>query len=32
VHQASELDQALTAAFGHEGMSLVEVHTDAELV
>jgi thiamine pyrophosphate-dependent acetolactate synthase large subunit-like protein len=23
VHQASELDEALIAAFGHEGMSLV---------
>mgnify|MGYP001819771564 FL=1 len=32
VHQASELDDALATALAHEGMSLVEVHTDAELV
>ena len=32
VHQASELDEALTNALAHDGMSLVEVHTDVELV
>ncbi len=32
VHLASDLDEALATALAHEGMSLVEVHTDAELV
>ncbi len=32
VHQASELDEALATALAHEGTSLVEIHTDAELV
>ncbi len=32
VHQASELDEALGTALAHEGMSLVEIHTDAERV
>ena len=32
VHRAEELDEALTNALDHDGMSLVEIHTDAELV
>jgi len=32
VHEPSELDDALATALAHDGMSLVEVHTDAELV
>ena len=32
VNAASELDDALSAAFAHDGPSLVEVMTDAELV
>jgi thiamine pyrophosphate-dependent acetolactate synthase large subunit-like protein len=32
VHQAAELDEALATALAHDGMSLVEIHTDVELV
>ena len=32
MRQADELDEALTRALAHDGFSLVEIHTDAELV
>ncbi|MGY8813729.1 MAG: thiamine pyrophosphate-dependent enzyme [Gammaproteobacteria bacterium] len=32
VNNKSELDDAITSALDHEGPSLVEIHSDAELI